>query len=84
MADLYAADMALFVVASMGRAWAITTFAYAMLMALSAVYLRHRYVLDMLFGALYALIAYGGVRGAMALLARREQARDAGASLVGS
>ena len=82
MPSLHCAYPVLFfcVVAGMGRGWAVTTLAYALLMALSAVYLRHHYVLDVLFGALYAVVAYGGVRGVMALLARREQVRDAAVS----
>lgn len=79
MPSLHTAYPVLFfcVVATMGRAWAVTTMAFALLVAFSAVYLRHHYVLDVLFGALYAVLAYGGVRGVMALLARRRSAGGA-------
>lgn len=42
----------------LGLWWALSAFAYALGVALSALYLNHHYVLDILAGALYAGIAY--------------------------
>lgn len=41
------------------RSWRVATTAYALLMAFSALYLNHHYVLDVLWGAAYALLALG-------------------------
>ncbi len=42
----------------LGRSWALSSLAYALGVAFSAVYLNHHYVLDILAGALYAGLAY--------------------------
>ena len=49
------------VMASRGRSWNLGTLLFALLVALAAVYLRHHYVLDVIFGAIFALVANVGV-----------------------
>ncbi|MBK8479721.1 MAG: inositol phosphorylceramide synthase [Proteobacteria bacterium] len=53
-----------------GRAWAISTLGFALLVAFSAIYLQHHYVFDAIVGAAYAWLADTLVA---ALLRRREQ-----------
>ncbi len=45
----------------LGWRWRIPSIFFAALMCFSAVYLQHHYVLDVLFGILYAFAAYGVV-----------------------
>lgn len=66
------------VVVGMGRAWAITTGLFALLVAFSAVYLRHHYVWDILMGALYGAVAYGAVSLVQSWLHGRSAAPLAG------
>ena len=49
-------------VAALGWRWALPTGAFAVLVAFSAVYLQHHYVWDVLMGALFAVVAWLGVR----------------------
>jgi inositol phosphorylceramide synthase catalytic subunit len=48
---------------SLGNKWRVPSIAFAALMGFSAVYLQHHYVLDVLAGALYGVIAWGIVEG---------------------
>ncbi len=47
--------------ATMGTGWVLGTSSFALLVAFSAVYLRHHYVLDVLVGALFSLLAHGAM-----------------------
>lgn len=51
--------LVLCVTATMGVPWAVSTGLFALWVAFSAVYLRHHYVFDVIFGALYAVLAHG-------------------------
>lgn len=55
-----------FVVAGLGRRWAIPAALFAGLMAFSAVYLQHHYVWDVVAGIAYAAAAYFVVQTAFA------------------
>lgn len=46
---------------SLGWRWRIPTIGFMLLVAFSAVYLQHHYVLDVLFGIIFALVAYWAV-----------------------
>ncbi len=46
-------------VANKGRLWLVSTGAFALLVAFSAIYLGHHWVWDVIFGALYGAGAYG-------------------------
>lgn len=47
--------------AKLGKRWMIPAIAFALLVAFSAVYLRHHYVLDVIAGVLFAAVAYSVV-----------------------
>jgi membrane-associated phospholipid phosphatase len=53
----------------LGRAWRVGTVAFAALVAFSAIYLQHHYILDVVAGVAYALVASTVVEYA---LGRRE------------
>ncbi len=65
----------------LGRAWRILTGAFLALVAFSAVYLRHHYVLDVLAGVTYAAVAYFAVRAMLARGARASVASPGPAAL---
>lgn len=48
-----------------GRGWAVATLIFALLVAFSAIYLQHHYVLDAIVGAAYAWIADASVAALM-------------------
>jgi membrane-associated phospholipid phosphatase len=48
---------------AVGPKWRWPSLAFAGLMAFSAVYLQHHYVLDVVAGALYGVVAWGVVAG---------------------
>jgi membrane-associated phospholipid phosphatase len=48
--------------ASKGRWWGWSTGVYAVLVAFSAVYLRHHYVWDVVMGLIYGMATYGALR----------------------
>ena len=64
--------LVLCVVATMGMPWAVSTAIFALWVAFSAIYLRHHYVWDVIFGALYAVLAH-----CMVLLVQRLRRRAA-------
>jgi membrane-associated phospholipid phosphatase len=68
MPSLHAAYPALatLVTATRGRAWLVGTGLFALLVAFSALYLQHHYLLDVLLGIAYA----GAVHGMLALAPR--------------
>ncbi len=45
----------------MGPRWYVPAAAFALLIMFSAVYLRHHYVLDVIAGVVFAVVAYGSV-----------------------
>jgi membrane-associated phospholipid phosphatase len=51
--------LVIFTAWKLGKKWSIPAIAFALLVAFSAVYLRHHYVLDILAGAAFAAIAWG-------------------------
>ncbi len=54
--------VAFFGVIGLGRRWELLAGGFALLVAFAAVYLQHHYVLDVLVGAICALLAYAIVR----------------------
>lgn len=48
---------------TLGNRWRVPAVAFAGLMAFSAVYLQHHYVLDVVAGALYGIVSWGVVVG---------------------
>lgn len=63
----------------LGRAWRVGTIAFAALVAFSAIYLQHHYILDVVAGVIAALAACSAVEYA---LVRRESAAVAPVPLV--
>lgn len=69
MPSLHAAYpfMVMLYVWNRGRAWRLGTGAFALLVAFSAVYLTHHYILDVLAGLVFAAAAFVGVEAVFAL-----------------
>jgi inositol phosphorylceramide synthase catalytic subunit len=61
--------------AALGWRWRLGTGAFAVLVAFSAVYLGHHYVIDVLAGLLCGLIADHMAKGALAWASRRQRER---------
>lgn len=59
--SLHVANVTLAAIAATGlrRAWTVSLWAVALLMSVSAVYLNHHYILDILCGFAFAAAAYG-------------------------
>lgn len=63
-------------VGAVGKRWLVPTAAFALLVAFSAIYLQHHYVLDVLGGWLFAGVAFVAVRRVLTRRARHVEAPE--------